>query len=194
MLLRAEPDMEVVALCDKVADAAHMAICQGVDLFLVDFRLDGEHGFELLERLRAMAHPARVAVLAAQVDDAELVRLVSLGVSGIILKNSPPDVLTQCIRSVASGEAWLDQKHLSALLRELSKTHVEPETTLTDREKDILRSLLQGLSNKEIAEQWQIPETKVKFFLQNLFRRYGVHTRSQLVRIALEKYRDQLLI
>ena len=193
MMLGAEPDIKVVALCQKVADAAQVAVSQQVDLFLVDLRLQGEEGFELLEKLREMKHPARVVILAAQVEVAELVRLVGLGVSGIILKKSPPGELLQCIRSVASGGAWLEQNHLNALLRELSRPHQdEPQQALTDREKAVMRSLLEGLSNKQIAERMHIRETAVKFILQTLFRKTGVHARSQLVRIALGKYREEL--
>ena len=191
-MLEGEPDIKVVALCQKVADAAQVAVSQKVDLFLVDLRLQGEDGFELLEKLRQMEHPARVVILAAQVEVAELVRLVSLGVSGIILKNSPPGELLRCLRSVAAGEAWLAQSHLTALLQELSRSHHEEPEALTDREKAVLRSLLQGLSNKQIAERMQIRETTVKFVLQTLFRKTGVHARSQLVRVALEKYREEL--
>ena len=193
MMLGGEPDIKVVALCQKVADAAEVAVSQKVDLFLVDLRLQGEEGFDLLEKLRGMEHPARVVILAAQVEVAELVRLVSLGASGIILKKSPPGELLRCIRSVAAGEAWLEQGHLSALLRELSKPpQRESEQALTARERIVLRSLLQGLSNKQIAERMHIRETAVKFLLQTLFRKTGVHARSQLVRVALEKYRDDL--
>jgi two-component system nitrate/nitrite response regulator NarL len=193
MMLGGEPDIKVVALCQKVADAAQVAVSQQVDLFLVDLRLQGEEGFGLLEKLHGMKHPARVVILAAQVEVAELVRLVSLGVSGIILKKSPPGELLRCIRSVASGEAWLEQNHLNALLHELSRPHhEESEQPLTDREKAVLRSLLQGLSNKQIAERMQVRETAVKFIIQTLFRKTGVHARSQLVRVALEKYREEL--
>ena len=106
---------------------------------------------------------------------------------------SPPGELLRCIRSVASGEAWLEQNHLNALLHELSRPHhEESEQALTDREKAVLRSLLQGLSNKQIAERMQVRETAVKFIIQTLFRKTGVHARSQLVRVALEKYREEL--
>jgi len=193
MMLGGEPDIKVVALCQKVADAVEVAVSQQVDLFLVDLRLQGEEGFGLLEKLHQMEHPARVVILAAQVEVAELIRLVSLGVSGIILKKSPPGELLRCIRSVASGEAWLEQNHLNALLRELSRPQrTESEQALTDREKAILRLLLEGLSNKQIAERMHIRETAVKFLLQTLFRKTGVHARSQLVRVALEKYREEL--
>lgn len=193
MMLGGEPDIKVVALCQKVADAAQVAVSQKVDLFLVDLRLQGEDGFDFLERLHQMEHPARVVILAAQVEVTELVRLVSLGVSGIILKKSPPGELLRCIRSVAAGEAWLEQSHLNALLHELSKPqHDESEQALTDKEKAVVRSLLQGLSNKQIAERMHIRETAVKSLLQTLFRKTGVHARSQLVRVALEKYREEL--
>ena len=191
-MLSREPDIEVVAQCQRVDQALEAAATQSVSLFVVDLQLDGEDGFALLSQLKKADFPGCVVVLAARVLDEDVVRLVRLGVTGIILKNSPPDVLLNCIRSVAAGEVWFDQRHMSALVRGVSGDKLESEA-LTDREKDVLRALLQGLSNKEIADHLQIRETAVKFFLQNLFRKTGVHTRSQLVRIALEKYRDTLL-
>src|SRR5262249_27921304 len=153
-----------------------------------------ETGFQLLERLRQTEFSGRVIILAGEVEEEDVVRLATLGVSGVMLKTSPPQLLIQCIRQVAAGTPWFDPNHVAALLRSISGRNVQDDAAFTDREREVLRSLLEGLTNKEIAERLQLRETAVKFILQTLFRKTGVHTRSQLVRIALEKYREQLIL
>jgi DNA-binding NarL/FixJ family response regulator len=185
-MLEREPDIRVVAQCHTVAEGL-AAADSGVDVLVLDLRLGGEDGFTLLEQLRAIHFTGRVVILAAEVKDGEVRRLVGQGVSGIVLKNSPWDRLIQCIRSVASGQPWLEQSHLNALFSSLSEEESNGEDEFTDREKIVLRALLEGLSNKEIAAQLDLRETSVKFILQTLFRKTGVHTRGQLVRVALER-------
>jgi two-component system, NarL family, nitrate/nitrite response regulator NarL len=185
-MLEREPDIKVVAQCYTVAEGL-AAASSGVDVLVLDLRLGGEDGFTLLEQLRAIHFPGRVIILAAEVKGGEVRRLIGQGVSGILLKNSPWDRLIQCIRSVASGQRWLEQAHLDALFSSLSEEGSSEDNEFTDREKTVLRALLEGLSNKEIAAQLDLRETSVKFILQTLFRKTGVHTRGQLVRVALER-------
>ncbi len=92
-----------------------------------------------------------------------------------------------------AGEIWLDQKYLKVLLQE-SRTgeHEGRGRRLSERERDVLRFLFQGLANKEIAMRLQVTESPVKATLQQLFYKTGVRTRSQLVRVALEQYKDYL--
>lgn len=191
MLLAREPDIEVVAQCQTVAEGLAAAEAHPIDVLVLDLRLGGEDGFELLEQLRTKTFSGRVAILAAEVADDEVVRLAGLGVSGIILKNSPPESLTKFVRTIAAGEPSFSPVHLTALLRGLSGARAGDESvSFSSREKSILKALCQGQSNKEIAEKLQIRETSVKFSLQTMFRKTGVHTRSQLVRIALEQSLD----
>jgi two-component system nitrate/nitrite response regulator NarL len=191
-MLGREPGIEVVGRCQTAAEALEVLGRQEVDLFLVDLWLEHGNGFDFLERLDKEDYNGRVVVLAERVEDADAVRLARLGVSGIVLKTSVPDLLTNCIRAVAAGEPWFSPGHLQAVLHSLSTKVSESGPVFTDREKDVLRSLLQGLGNKEIAARMGIPETTVKFLIQKLFRKVGVHSRSQLVLIALEEHHEQL--
>jgi len=113
-------------------------------------------------------------------------------VAGIMLKESPLSVLAEAVRAVASGGAWLDQRFLRALAGTEPAEGAESKATLSDRERKILRCLLEGLGNKEIAGRLLISETAVKTALQQLFQKTGVRSRSQLVRVALEQYHDQI--
>jgi two-component system, NarL family, nitrate/nitrite response regulator NarL len=111
-----------------------------------------------------------------------------LGASGIFLKHDPPGLLAQSIRDVAQGRNWFNED----LLKEL--VHGEPPQSgrpLTERERAVLRSVVEGLSSKEIGGKMSISESAVKAVLQQLFNKTGVRTRSQLVRVALEQYHGE---
>src|SRR5262249_31367167 len=102
-------------------------------------------------------------------------------------------LLTKSIRTVMDGEAWLDQRYLAALLRMRAPGEEDgSRERFTERERAVLRSVLEGQANKEIAGRLQVSESAVKATLQQLFNTPGVRNRSQLVRVALEKYPDQL--
>jgi DNA-binding NarL/FixJ family response regulator len=92
-----------------------------------------------------------------------------------------------------SGEAFLDQRTLTNVLRlGDSPRDDEAHPTFTEREREVLRGVFEGLGNKEIAARLSLSESSVKAALQQLFGKTGVRTRSQLVRITLERYRNEL--
>ena len=118
-----------------------------------------------------------------------------LGGAGIFMKHSSAATLSQAIRQVMSGGVWFEQEHLRRMLdAPLTEKHDERASNeqLGERERRVLRYILEGLTNKQIADGLDISESSVKASLQQLFDKAGVRTRSQLVRVALEQYRDQL--
>mgnify|MGYP000423044043 CR=1 FL=1 len=100
--------------------------------------------------------------------------------------------LQRCIREVAQGKTLIDQEYLRGLIASATSDIEQPTARFTERDREILRFLLEGLANKEVAAQLRISESAVKSSIQSLFAKTGVRTRSQLVRIALEKYFNQL--
>jgi DNA-binding NarL/FixJ family response regulator len=108
------------------------------------------------------------------------------GASGIFLKHSSPGNLAQAIRLVAAGQMWVDQKVVQMLAEGVPQREDTLRNLLTVREQQVLQSLFEGLTNKEIAAQLGVSESAVKATLQQLFQKTRVRTRSQLVRIALE--------
>src|SRR5271157_1917752 len=114
---------------------------------------------------------------------------------GILLKHSSLNQLIAAIRSVAAGEPWLSDKAAKALLesRHGAPSGSEPARPLTQRQSEVMRGILDGLTNKEIAFNLKSSETSVKAVIQELFQKAGVRTRSQLVRIAIEKHSSDWL-
>ena len=127
------------------------------------------------------------------VSDAEVPGLVRKGIAGIFLKHGSPASLIQGIRDTVEGKALFDQGMLRrALEQDAAPAEQQSRSKLTERERQVLSFVFEGLANKQIADRLEISETAVKASLQQLFAKTGVRTRSQLVRIALEQYRDQL--
>ena len=188
-LLDTEPDFRIVAHCATSDEALEALARDPVDLVLLDFDLGEERGFEFIRRAREHAYTGRIFMVTAGMSDPDSVRALGLGVCGIFLKNSSPALLTEAIHKVMAGETWIDQRCIHALVRAVDNPgNRERRKQLTDREREVLRGVFEGLSNKEIGAKLNVSEASVKSALQQLFVKTGVRTRSQLVRVALEEY------
>jgi two-component system nitrate/nitrite response regulator NarL len=130
--------------------------------------------------------------VTAGVSGQEAVQLVQAGVAGILHKQHSTEKLSDAIRQVAAGEVCLEQDYLTSLFRSVDRTKPQTQPKLTERDKTVLRFIFQGLTNKDISARLEISEGAVKASLRQLFDKLGVRTRAQLVKVALEQYRDQL--
>jgi DNA-binding NarL/FixJ family response regulator len=190
-LLDTDPSFHVVAHSSSIPDALLALQQHRVDLVLLDYDLGNrETGFHFIRLAREAGYTGRIILVTAGMNDGDYVRALKYGVSGIFLKHSSPELLTEAIHKVIAGETWVDQQCIQALVQAVeTESGVgvrRPE--LTDRERQILRGVFEGLTNKEIGARLNISEASVKSGLQQLFLKTGVRTRSQLVRVALEEY------
>ena len=193
-LLQSEPGFEVVAYCGSGTEALQIIKSSSdIDIVLLDLDLGRERGADFLDCLRNARFDGKVLLVTAGVNDSEVPILIRKGISGVFMKHGSPALLIQGIREIMEGKALFGQDQLrSALERvELPSADQRP-SKLTERERQVLSFVFEGLANKQIADRLQISETTVKASLQRLFAKTGVRTRSQLVRVALEQYRDQL--
>jgi len=193
-LLQAEPGFEVVAHCGSGREALQiMKSGQDVDIVLLDLDLGKENGSEFLDCLHGLRFAGKVLLVTAGVNDSEVPGLIRKGISGVFLKHGSPALLVQGIREASEGKAVFGADMLrKALEAEGVRSSEHHQSKLTERERQVLSFVFEGLANKQIADRLQISETAVKACLQQLFSKTGVRTRSQLVRVALEQYRDQL--
>lgn len=180
----------MVGAISSVREAIDVLAATSVNVVLLDYDLGEEQGFAFFDAMRRANLTARVLVVTAGVTDAATLRAMELGAAGIFLKHAPPAQLIQAIRKVAAGEVWLDSKAVRSLIAgaQVRSDNFGAEPSLTDRERSVLKGVFEGLANKEIASALQISESSVKAALQQLFEKTGVRTRSQLVRIALERH------
>jgi two-component system nitrate/nitrite response regulator NarL len=193
-LLQAEPGFEVVAHCGSGAEAVQVIeSLQEIDVVLLDLDLGQERGADFLDRLRKARYNGKVLLVTAGVNDSEVPTLIRKGISGVFLKHGSPALLIQGIREAMEGNALFGQDLLRRALEQVEQPAAnQPRSKLTERERQVLSFVFEGLANKQIADRLHISETAVKASLQQLFAKTGVRTRSQLVRVALEQYRDQL--
>ena len=188
-LLESEPDFHVVAHCATVSEAVRYLGENKVDVVLLDYDLGQEAGTDLLKRLHS-CDDTKVLMVTAGMSDSVTRSTLQSGVAGIIFKHSGPGQLIEAIHRVARGEMWLDSEAIRSLVAVTNDTREQQpmSRSLTNRQRDVLSCILDGLTNKEISAKMQTSETSIKGVIQDLFRKAGVRTRSQLVRIAIEKH------
>jgi DNA-binding NarL/FixJ family response regulator len=187
--LRSDPELEIVHECGTPAEGLDVLSRSPVDVVLLDCDAVGsEAGNEagqFISAARQAGYQARILVLASEKDTASLFKPLRAGASGVFLKHSSLDSLPKAIRQVAAGEAWLDLAVVQLLAGSITERGRNLGSLLNKREQQVLEGVLDGLTNKTIAGQVGISEGAAKSILREVFRKAGVRTRSQLVRVAL---------
>ncbi|HMF79619.1 MAG TPA: response regulator transcription factor [Bryobacteraceae bacterium] len=189
--LEKEPDLKVVAQCGSSAEALAM-LNRNVNMVLLDVDLGNERALGFVEEARKAYFEGPILVVTAGVSGQEAVRLLQAGVTGILHKRHSGQVLCESIRKLAAGESCLEAKYLTSLIRSVDRSRGSASPKLTDRDRALLRYLLEGLTNREIGVHLVISEGAVKASLRLLFEKVNVRSRTQLVKVALEQYQDQL--
>lgn len=180
-LLAQEADFTISGVCGTLGEAESVLRQGFVDVVLLDYDLGNALGTELIDTIQEEFQHVNVLMLTGGVSAAVVRRALQAGVAGVLLKHCSPEQLLKAVRQVASGGTWWEPAPMAP------PAPPAPVTPGISRQQaSILRLLLEGLSNKEISAQINISESAVKASLQELFRKTGVRTRSQLVRIALE--------
>jgi DNA-binding NarL/FixJ family response regulator len=184
-----------VGSCATVGEALTIIAREQPDIVLLDYDLGEEQGAVALDEIRKHGFKGRVLMVTAGMSDAATVRVLESGSEGIFLKHSSPAQLVEAIRRMVAGEPWLDPRAMRSLIAGATGKSEEQRSTqvLTTRERFVLHGVFEGLTNKEIATQLQVSEGSIKAVMQQLFDKTGVRTRSQLVRIALERRAEDWL-
>lgn len=186
-LLGAEPDFEMVAHCGTAAEAMEALRHAEIDLVLLDFDLGDRQGNHFISSAFQSGFAGKILMVTAGMTARESSAALTLGASGILLKHSSPGALADAIRTVARGEMWVDQKIIRQMADSLQDEQPLSHRDLTHREDQVLQGVFEGLTNKEIGVKIGVSEDSVKATLKSLFVKTGARTRSQLVRIALER-------
>jgi len=182
-LFLSEPDFATVGLCGTSAEALAILSRSAVDVVLLDFDLEDDLATRFIPAATAAGYAGKILMVTAGMGELETALLWKLGVSGIFLKHSSPGTLIEAIRTVANGGRWIDPR----IDQQPRPARPRAMPRLTPREQQVLRSVFEGLTNKEIAHEIGASLSSVKATLQVLFEKTGVRTRGQLVRIAIER-------
>ncbi len=189
--LDAQPGFQV-SQCGSVAEAMELLAQKPPSLILLDHDLGGERAINFIPEARALGYLGAVLVVTAGLQMAEARRLLQQGASGIFLKKDSPEQLMEAIQVVTAGGTSLDPSFAGLTGDHATRSTATPATPFSERQLRVLRFVVEGLSNKEIAWRMEISESYVKALLQRLFQITGVRTRGQLVRITFEQYSDLL--
>ena len=187
-----EPDLRIVSQCASSSEALAALAASDIDVVLLDVDLGSERAMDFVTAAKREGFEGRILIVTAGISDQEAVLLIQAGVSGILHKHHSTEVLSGTIRKIVAGDVWLEKNYLGPLFRSVDRSRPSGKVRLTDRDRTVLRFILQGLSNREIAERVEVSEGAVKASLRQVFHKLGVRTRAQLVKVALEQYKDQL--
>jgi DNA-binding NarL/FixJ family response regulator len=186
-LLSSEPDFDVVGQCGTAQEAFDLLGRVPVQLVLLDFNLPDLQGGEVVRLARGAGYAGKILIVTGAIDAAQSSEVLQQGAAGIFLKHNPVGSLLRAIRTVAAGDAWVDRQVIQYLAaRAPAAADRSFQNALTDREKQVLAGVLEGLTNIKIAARLGVTEGAVKSTLQQLFEKTNVRTRGQLVRIAVE--------
>ena len=195
-LLLLEEDFEVVAEANDGREVLDIVQQVDPDVLLLDLRMPNLDGLGALQALQQVSKRVKVIVLTASDDKNEFVQAMKLGCSGIVLKQTAPDLIVKSIRKVNNGEIWLDSHTTAAVMRQFSTgfdngpsggTKTRERSPLSAREREIVALVAQGYKNKEMAEKMFISEQTVKNHLHNIFDKLGVSDRLELALYAIHK-------
>jgi DNA-binding NarL/FixJ family response regulator len=193
-LLERSEDIEVVGEAANGEEAVERARAERPDVVLMDIRMPGVDGLEATRRISADKSLAavRVIMLTTFELDEYVFEALHAGASGFLLKDVEPDELRSAVRVVAQGEALLSPSITRRLIREYvvqpGRHRPPPEAldALTEREREVLALVAQGLSNREIAERLVISPATAKTHVSRTMMKLQAHDRAQLVVLAYE--------
>ncbi|MBI2902082.1 MAG: response regulator transcription factor [Candidatus Methylomirabilis oxyfera] len=187
-LLAREPDISVVGEATNSLEALRMAKALQPDVMLLDIRMPGTSGLEVLHRIREEGPKIKVLVLSGFFEEELLVEAFEHGAKGYLQKITTHAELVKAVRATHAGEVWAEPKVLSqvldSLLEKVNAPHLalsEMHSELTDREKEVVQRVTQGQTNKEIATDLGISEKTVKSHLSNVFNKLNIGRRLQLL-------------
>jgi DNA-binding NarL/FixJ family response regulator len=191
MILDAQDDIEVVGEAIDGRDAIEQFGRLHPDVIVMDVRMPAMDGVEATRRLTEGDSPARVLILTTFDLDEYVYGALRAGASGFLLKDRPPEELVAAVRVVASGEALLAPSVTRRLIEEFAKRPTQPTPSegleeLTDREREVLALMAQGLSNTEIAARLFVAETTVKTHVGRVLQKLQLRDRAQAVVLAYE--------
>jgi len=191
-LLNDQPDMEIVAEASTAAEAVRAVEEVKPDVVLMDIRLPGEGGIEATRQVTARFPASKVVMLTSFADDDLVIRAISAGAVGYVLKQVGNEELLRAIRAAARGEALLDSSTTAKLLsrvRELDrKAQEDAFRELSDREMDVLVHLARGRTNAEIGKLLNLSEKTVGNYVGTMFEKLHLNNRIELAIYAVEHH------
>jgi two-component system response regulator DevR len=186
-VLDAEPDLVTAGVAGTLARARALVATTAPDVVLLDHRLPDGDGVGAIEELRALRPSIQVVVLTASAADHVLVAAIEAGAAGFVSKTRSLAELTAAVRAAATGEAVVSPELLVRLLPRLHRSGRARHQELTDREREVLDLLAEGLSNAAIADELTVSVNTVRNHVSNLSAKLGAHSKLEALSIAVRE-------
>ena len=190
MLLKLEPDIEVVGTAEDGDEAVAMVAKKEPDLVLMDLKMPVLNGVEATRQIRTKHPDVKVLVLTTYDDDEWVFDAVKAGASGYLLKDTPRDELVKAIKGTVTGKTYVDPSVAGKVLEQVSSHQTQPATLitskLTEREIEVLRLIAKGLSNTDISDRLFLSEGTVRNHVSAILAKLGVSDRTQAAVIAIQ--------
>jgi len=187
-LLEAEARFQVVGQARDGLEAVRQVEALRPDVLLLDLAMPGAGGVEALQEIAERRLEVMVVLLTAAIDTADSVRVLQLGARGVIMKECATHLLYKCLDTVVAGGYWVGHERVNDIVQHLrsgvGRTPV-PAAMLTRRELQIVSAILDGATNKDIGQQFNLSEQTVKNHLSHIFDKVGVSNRLELALYAL---------
>jgi DNA-binding NarL/FixJ family response regulator len=191
-LLMMQPDLEIVGKAAEGRAAIELVAAHRPEVVLMDVRMPGLNGLAATREIHQRWPDVRIIVLTTFDDDEYVYEALHAGASGYLLKNADPDHLARAIRAVHAGQSILDPAVTQKVIQHFKRaTATQPAQIalterLTDRERAILRLIVDGLSNGAIADRLSLSEGTIKNHLTHIFQKLDVKDRAQAIRKTIE--------
>lgn len=192
-LLRTEDEFLVVGEACVGDEVVKAVTGLKPDILLLDLNMPRLHGLEALQELSNLVISTRTILLTAEIQKPQIVEALLLGASGVLLKDTSPQLLFKAIRAVMSGQYWIGRESVRDIidvLRDLASSMRNEQRKdkfgLTRRELEIVRALTAGETNKDIARSLSISDQTVKHHLTNIYNKLGISQRLELALFALK--------
>ena len=197
MVLKQEPDIDVVGEAGDGHEAVEKAQELMPDVILMDVRMPRRSGIEATQQIKDLLPHVKILMLTISDEEADLYDAIKAGASGYLLKEISIDEVADAIRSVWAGQSRISPSMAAKLLTEfaaMSKRAEErqqlPAPRLTDREMEVLKLVAHGLNNRDIAKELFISDNTVKNHIRNILEKLHLHSRMEAVVYAV---REKLL-
>jgi two-component system, NarL family, nitrate/nitrite response regulator NarL len=191
-IFRKEPEFKIIGEASDGRQALQLINDLHPDVLLLDLLMPLLTGLETLRELSNSPTPVRPIVLTAAIAQEQIAQALQLGARGIVLKDTPTEVLFNSIRAVMNGRFWVGQTEVKDLMEALryyvasADEDSKKQFGLTSRERDVVGAIAVGFTNREIAEKFSISEQTVKHHLRNIFDKTGVSNRLELALFAIK--------
>ena len=182
---RNQPDLEVVVEVDNGHQVLESFRKHQPDVVLLDLRLPGMDGIQIIKALRDISPKVRIVVLSSYGGGDDVTNAIQSGASGYVLKSMPLQQVLDAVRAVHLGGLYLPREIASRMGQRI-------QSEMSPRELDVLRLIAKGRSNKEVASDLGIAEATVKTHLTNVFGKLGAADRTQAITIAIKRQILQL--